>query len=84
MRKCCGYVIAGRSSDVLLHTAFYFLFKTLFTIWLMLPSTRGAEILWRNAVQPMYRQMVGSINAQTPVTGYATNTTSFERAFIVS
>lgn len=45
----------------------------------MLPSTRGAEVLWRTFVQPMYRQMAGRVNAQTPVTGYATNTASFER-----
>ncbi|KAI5450037.1 ER membrane protein DP1/Yop1 [Naganishia albida] len=63
---------------ILYYLPFYFLFKTLFTIWLMLPSTRGAEVLWRTFVQPMYRQMAGRVNAQTPVTGYATNTASFE------
>ncbi|KAJ9109907.1 hypothetical protein QFC19_001887 [Naganishia cerealis] len=63
---------------VLYYLPFYFLFKTLFTIWLMLPQTRGAEVLWRNVVQPFYRSMSGSIQANTPVTGYSTTTTSFE------
>ncbi|KAJ9109276.1 hypothetical protein QFC21_000605 [Naganishia friedmannii] len=62
---------------VLYYLPFYFTFKTLFTIWLMLPQTRGAEVLWRNVVQPFYRNMSGSVQARTPVTGYTT-TTSFQ------
>jgi receptor expression-enhancing protein 5/6 len=57
--------------------AFYFVFKTLFTIWLMLPATRGAETLWRTFVQPAYRNFSGQLKANTPTTGYATNTNTF-------
>jgi len=31
----------------------WFVFKTLFTIWLMLPATRGAEVLYSNVIRPV-------------------------------
>lgn len=67
------------SSDGLL-VAFYFLFKTIFLVWLMLPATRGAEVMWRSFVQPMYRSYSGKIHGSSSTSGYATNTTSFNTA----
>ncbi|GHJ88342.1 hypothetical protein NliqN6_4744 [Naganishia liquefaciens] len=65
---------------VLYYVPFYFLFKTIFLVWLMLPSTRGAEVMWRSFVQPMYRSYSGKIHGNTPTSGYATTTTSFNTA----
>jgi len=31
----------------------YFVFKTVFIIWLMLPATRGAEVLYHNVLRPV-------------------------------
>ncbi|KAK1922493.1 TB2/DP1, HVA22 family-domain-containing protein [Papiliotrema laurentii] len=38
----------------------WFVFKTLFTIWLMLPATRGAEILYSNVIRPA----IGNVKAR--------------------
>ncbi|WWC64131.1 protein YOP1 [Kwoniella dejecticola CBS 10117] len=39
----------------------YFVFKTLFTIWLMLPATRGAEVLYYNVLRPV----LGNVKAKS-------------------
>ncbi|ORX39016.1 membrane organization and biogenesis-related protein [Kockovaella imperatae] len=68
----------------------WFVFKTLFTIWLMLPATRGAEILYTNVLRPI----VGNVKTRTqgssnpfnkPAEGFnmagTTAPSSFEREF---
>ncbi|OWZ73699.1 protein YOP1 [Cryptococcus neoformans] len=46
---------------VLYWVPMYFVFKTLFTIWLMLPATRGAEILYFHFLRPM----VGNVKSRS-------------------
>ncbi|ORZ01584.1 TB2/DP1, HVA22 family-domain-containing protein [Syncephalastrum racemosum] len=49
-------------SDILLFwIPFYFLFKTLFVLWLALPQTRGAEILYVRFIRPFL------LDAQTDI-----------------
>lgn len=48
----------------------YFVFKTLAIIWLMLPATRGAEVLYINVVRPA----LGNVKAKTQ--GSSTSTSS--------
>ncbi|KAL7421239.1 ER membrane protein DP1/Yop1 [Cryptotrichosporon argae] len=38
----------------------YFVFKTVFTIWLFLPATRGAEVLYANVLRPV----LGNVKAR--------------------
>jgi len=47
----------------------WFVFKSVFTIWLMLPATRGAEVLYFNVVRPL----VGNVKARTQGTTGSTN-----------
>ncbi|ADV22860.1 protein YOP1 [Cryptococcus gattii Ru294] len=46
---------------VLYWVPMYFVFKTLFTIWLMLPATRGAETLYFHFLRPM----VGNVKSRS-------------------
>jgi len=49
----------------------YFVFKTVFTIWLMLPATRGAEVLYHNVLRPV----LSNVKARTQgSTSTSTNT----------
>jgi len=50
----------------------YFVFKTLIIIYLMLPATRGAEVLYYNVVRPL----VGSVKARTQSSSASTNSFS--------
>lgn len=33
---------------------FYYSFKCAFIVWLMLPSTRGAEVIYQKAIRPAF------------------------------
>ncbi|KAJ3332165.1 ER membrane protein DP1/Yop1 [Gonapodya sp. JEL0774] len=45
--------VAEHFSDFLLYwIPFYFFFKTIFVVWLYLPQTRGAEVLYTKFVKP--------------------------------
>jgi receptor expression-enhancing protein 5/6 len=43
---------------------FYYLFKTLFVLWLALPSFRGAEILYNSGLRQLLLQYSPKIDAQ--------------------
>ncbi|KAJ1820217.1 ER membrane protein DP1/Yop1, partial [Coemansia sp. RSA 2599] len=46
---------------------FYFVFKLVFVIWLMLPSTRGAEQLYNKGLKTMANHLASTGSAaQTP------------------
>ncbi|OCF31414.1 protein YOP1 [Kwoniella heveanensis CBS 569] len=47
----------------------YFVFKTLFTIWLMLPATRGAETLYYHVLRPV----IGNVKQKSQATTGQTN-----------
>ncbi|EIW67141.1 protein YOP1 [Tremella mesenterica] len=51
----------------------YYVFKTLFIIYLMLPATRGAEVLYFNVVRPVF----GNVKARA--TASSTNTNPFTK-----
>ena len=52
----------------------YFVFKTLFTIWLFLPATRGAETLYFNVIRPV----AGNIGLRSqPTFGSSTSSSTF-------
>ncbi|KAI8878472.1 hypothetical protein K501DRAFT_228355 [Backusella circina FSU 941] len=53
-------------SDILLYWfPFYYLFKTLFVLWLALPQFNGAEILYNRALRPYLLQAQGDIDKKT-------------------
>ncbi|KAK4686705.1 receptor expression-enhancing protein 5/6, partial [Tremellales sp. Uapishka_1] len=47
----------------------YFVFKTVFTVWLMLPATRGAEVLYTNVLRPV----IGNVKARNNIGSSTTN-----------
>ncbi|PVU96883.1 hypothetical protein BB559_002225 [Furculomyces boomerangus] len=53
------------SSFVLYWIPFYYVLKTAFLIWLMLPNTRGAEKLYNSYVKPVYLNMKTSTQEKT-------------------
>ncbi|GFZ47478.1 Protein YOP1 [Saitozyma sp. JCM 24511] len=61
----------------------YFVFKTVLIIWLMLPATRGAEVVYHNVVRPLVGQAKARPAATNPFNkpeGYTTAApSSFER-----
>lgn len=57
---------------ILYWVPFYFVFKSVFIVWLFLPSTRGAEILYFNVLRPL----AVNVNRPAPV---ASSTTSASR-----
>jgi len=65
----------------------YFVFKTVFTIWLMLPATRGAEVLYANVLRPLASnvkhraQGSNSAFAQKPSEGFSTAGTTAPSSF---
>ncbi|TXT08736.1 hypothetical protein VHUM_02864 [Vanrija humicola] len=59
----------------------YYVFKTVFTIWLFLPATRGAEVLYFNVIRPFV--LKGSSRPTTttaPATSSFSSTTSSSTA----
>jgi receptor expression-enhancing protein 5/6 len=61
-----GFVnIVEYFSDALLFWfPFYYLFKTLFVLWLALPSFRGAEILYTSGLRQLLLQYAPKVDAQ--------------------
>ncbi|KAK8843393.1 protein YOP1 [Kwoniella newhampshirensis] len=55
----------------------YFVFKTLFTIWLMLPATRGAEVLYHNVLRPL----IGNVKTRAQATTGQTNPFAKDQSF---
>ncbi|WWD21089.1 protein YOP1 [Kwoniella shandongensis] len=55
----------------------YFVFKTLFTIWLMLPATRGAEVLYQNVLRPV----IGNVKTRTQASTGQTNPFAKDQSF---
>ncbi|KAL7008280.1 ER membrane protein DP1/Yop1 [Cystobasidiomycetes sp. EMM_F5] len=52
-----GFQIVEYFSDFLLYWfPFYYSFKCAFIVWLMLPSTRGAEVIYAKVVKPAFAQ----------------------------
>lgn len=66
---------------MLYYVPYYFVIKTLFTLWLMSPQFRGGEIMYRNVVQKTFRAInsttKGHCRTSSSPVGGAT-TTSFE------
>jgi receptor expression-enhancing protein 5/6 len=71
---------------ILYYIPYYFVMKTVFTLWLMSPQFRGGEVMYRNFVQKAFRTITstaksssyrGPASSSSPV-GYATTSTSFE------
>ncbi|KAL1406035.1 ER membrane protein DP1/Yop1 [Vanrija albida] len=52
----------------------YYVFKTVFTIWLFLPATRGAEVLYFNVIRPFV--LKGSSRPAAPAPSSFSSTTS--------
>ena len=62
----------------------WFVIKTLFIIWLMLPATRGAEVLYINVIRPVVGQLQARVQSTTTnnnpfAAPTATAPSSFER-----
>ncbi|KAJ1644723.1 ER membrane protein DP1/Yop1 [Coemansia asiatica] len=55
---------------------FYFVFKLVFVIWLMLPSTRGAEQLYNKGLKTMINHMSCTSSAPTSAAAPAPKTNS--------
>ncbi|CAD6567648.1 MAG: ER membrane protein DP1/Yop1 [Tremellales sp. Tagirdzhanova-0007] len=55
----------------------YFVFKSIFTIWLMLPATRGAEVLYHNVLRPLLSNVKARTQSQGPSS--ATNNNPFSK-----
>ncbi|CAD6588391.1 MAG: ER membrane protein DP1/Yop1 [Cyphobasidiales sp. Tagirdzhanova-0007] len=50
-----GFQLIEYFSDMILYWfPFYYTFKCAFIVWLMLPSTRGAEVVYHKAIRPMF------------------------------
>jgi receptor expression-enhancing protein 5/6 len=39
---------------------FYFTFKTLAIVWLMLPQTQGAKLVYHKALRPIFANVIGA------------------------
>jgi len=50
---------------VLYYLPFYFVFKTVFIVWLQLPVTKGARVLYINVLRPL----VANVNKRTTSSG---------------
>jgi receptor expression-enhancing protein 5/6 len=61
-----GFVnIVEYFSDALLFWfPFYYLFKTLFVLWLALPSFRGAELIYKSGLRQVLLQYAPKVDAQ--------------------
>ncbi|EJT98997.1 hypothetical protein DACRYDRAFT_24099 [Dacryopinax primogenitus] len=57
-------------SAVLYYLPFYYVFKTAFVIWLQLPATKGARVLYLTVARPL---LDGSRRAPPPATTTATS-----------
>ena len=57
-------------SFVLYWFPFYYTFKTLAIVWLMLPQTQGAKIVYHRVLRPAFLSMTGSSPAsRVPASG---------------
>lgn len=52
---------------ILYYFPFYFVTKTVFIIWLMLPQTRGAEVTYRNVVSKVFTSINSSFKTSKPI-----------------
>ncbi|PWO00202.1 protein YOP1 [Tilletiopsis washingtonensis] len=54
--------------DLILYVfPFYYTFKTLAIVWLMLPQTQGAKIVYHRALRPLFHSSSRSASHTTPV-----------------
>lgn len=71
-------------SVVLYWFPFYYTFKTLAIIWLFLPQTQGAKLVYHKVLRPMFLSINGSVKSSTQTTtttsgsapGFSTSGTS--------
>ena len=57
---------------------FYYTFKTLAIVWLMLPQTQGAKIVYHRVLRPAFLSMTGSSPAsRVPASAADINKTGF-------
>lgn len=67
-----AFQIVEYFSDMILYWfPFYYTFKCAFIVWLMLPSTRGAEVIYQKVVKPAF-----SNSAYKPSVAASTETSS--------
>ncbi|AYO44819.1 Protein YOP1 [Malassezia restricta CBS 7877] len=65
-------------SFVLYWFPFYYTFKTLAIVWLMLPQTQGAKIVYHRVLRPAFLSMTGSSPAsRVPASAADINKTGF-------
>ena len=65
-------------SFVLYWFPFYYTFKTLAIVWLMLPQTQGAKIVYHRVLRPAFLSMPGSSPAsRVPASAADINKTGF-------
>jgi receptor expression-enhancing protein 1/2/3/4 len=60
---CDGFDRESLDNNELVRIPFYYLFKTLFLLYLALPQTRGASYLYRSHLQPFFRTHESQIDA---------------------
>merc|ERR1712225_61780 len=66
-----AFQIVEYFSDMILYWfPFYYSFKCAFIVWLMLPSTRGAEVIYQKAIRPAFH------NANSKVASAETTSTA--------
>lgn len=66
-----NYIESAALRVVLYYIPHYFTIKLAFTVWLMLPQTRGAERVYYSALRPLFQQgkaKAREINANSPAT----------------
>lgn len=53
---------------ILYWVPFYYVFKSVFILWLQLPGTRGAEVLYNQALHPVLQKRAARQQFSVPST----------------
>jgi len=49
-----GLIHPSQDTPAYIPTAFYYTFKFVFVLWMALPATQGAQVVFRSLIQPVF------------------------------